>query len=58
MRRYRCYLARSRDISETGLREYVQLRASNAEHAARLALATTGAESVIEVERLEEPPCA
>lgn len=58
MRRYRCYLARSFDLSETGVREYVQLQARNAEHAARLALATTGATSVIEVERLEEPSCA
>lgn len=58
MNRYRCFIARTGDPSETGVREFVQLRARTAEQAARLALAVTGAATVIEVERLEEMTCA
>lgn len=51
--RYRCYLNRSTAISETGEREFVQLRAASAATAAHLAHAVTGA-CVVEVVRLEE----
>ena len=55
MRRYRCFIARTLQIAESGLREFVQLRAPDAERAARLALAVTGALAGGEVVRLEEP---
>lgn len=55
LNRYRCHLQRSHQIAETGVREYVQLKASNAEQAARIALMVSGAIAVTEVERLE--PC-
>lgn len=51
---YRCYLQRSNQISESGVREFLQLRAPTAESAARLALAVSGAQTVVEVERIEE----
>lgn len=51
---YRCYLQRSNQVSESGVREFLQLRARSAEAAARLALAVSGADAVVEVERLEE----
>lgn len=51
--RYRCHLQRSTQIADTGVREFVQLRAQDAEQAARLAIAVTGAIAVTEVERLE-----
>jgi hypothetical protein len=52
--RYRCYVAHSLQIAESGVRPFVQLRAASASLAARLALAVTGAIAVVEVERLEE----
>lgn len=52
--RYRCYLNRTHTIAETGEREFVQLRAPSASHAAHLALAVTGATAVVEVERIDE----
>ena len=54
MRRYRCFLSRDMSPAETGVREFVQLRAKTAEQAARLALAVSGARAVVEVERLED----
>jgi hypothetical protein len=51
--RYRCYLNRSTAISDTGEREFVQLKAASAATAAHLAHAVTGA-GVVEVVRLEE----
>ena len=52
--RYRCHITRSYGISETGVLETIQLRATNAEHAARAALWVTGALACVCVERLEE----
>lgn len=54
MRRYRCFIARDMSPAETGVLEFVQLRAGSAELAARLALAVTGAMAVVEVVRIEE----
>jgi len=54
MSRYRCYLAHSLGIAESGVHPFVQLRAATAEIAARLAIAVTGAIAVVEVVRLEE----
>ena len=54
MRRYRCFLSRDMSPAETGVREFVQLRAKTAEQAARLALAVTGALAIVDVERIEE----
>ena len=50
---YRCHLARSHAVAETGERPFVQLKAPSAATAAHLALAVTGAVAVIEVERIE-----
>lgn len=55
MNRYRCYLQFATELAATGVLPFVQLRARNAEIAARLALAVTGAVAIVEVERLEEP---
>jgi hypothetical protein len=52
--RYRCYLAHSLGIAESGVYPFVQLRAATAQIAARLALAVSGALAVVEVVRLEE----
>jgi hypothetical protein len=54
MPRYRCYLAHTLGISETGVHPFVQLQAASATLAARLALAVTGALAVVDVVRLEE----
>ena len=54
MNRYRCYLAHSLGIAESGVYPFVQLRAATAQIAARLALAVSGALAVVEVVRLEE----
>lgn len=54
MSRYRCFLHRGTQIAETGVREFVQLRARDADTAARLALAVSGADAVVEVVRLED----
>lgn len=54
MRRYRCFLARSLTVADGGVHEFVQLRASDAEQAARLALAVTGAVAIVDVVRLED----
>lgn len=54
MRRYRCFLARSLAIADTGAHEFVQLHAADAEQAARLAIAVTGALAVVDVIRLED----
>ena len=54
MNRYRCFIARSLAPAETGELEFVQLRARTATDAARLALAVSGALSVVEVVRLED----
>lgn len=54
MSRYRCYLHRGDQIAETGVREFLQLRARDAGTAARLALAVSGAQAVVEVVRLED----
>lgn len=53
-RRYRCYLQRSTEPADTGVRPFLQLKAASAEAAARAALAVSGAIAVVEVERLEE----
>jgi hypothetical protein len=50
---YRCYLQRSHQPAETGVREFVQLRAPDAQVAARAAIHVTGAMAVVEVERQE-----
>lgn len=50
---YRCFLQRSDQPAETGVREFVQLRAPDAEVAARAAIHVTGARAVVEVERWE-----
>ncbi|MFM1991314.1 MAG: hypothetical protein RJA99_4271 [Pseudomonadota bacterium] len=50
---YRCHLARTHAVAETGERPFVQLRAPSAVIAAHLALAVTGAVAVVEVERIE-----
>lgn len=52
--RYRCYLQRSTQIVESGVLEFLQLRAKTAEAAARLALAVSGAIAVTDVIRLED----
>ena len=52
--RYRCYLQRSHQLAESGVREFLQLKARSTEAAARAALAVSGAIAVVEVERLEE----
>lgn len=54
MNRYRCYLQLSTEITESGVRPFVQLKAKTAELAARAALAVSGALAVVEVVRLEE----
>ncbi len=56
MSRYRCYLHRGDQIADTGVHEFVQLRAHDATSAARLALAVSGAAAVVEVERLDDEP--
>lgn len=56
MNRYRCYLHRGSQPANTGVREFIQLRARDATAAARLALAVSGADAVVEVERLEDAP--
>lgn len=50
---YRCHLAQSNAIAETGERPWIQLKAPSAATAAHLALAVTGALAVVEVERIE-----
>lgn len=52
--RYRCYLQRTTQLAETGVLDFLQLRAATAERAARLALAVSGALAVTEVVRLED----
>ena len=52
--RYRCYLQRSTQIVESGVMDFLQLRARTAEAAARLALAVSGALAVTDVVRLED----
>lgn len=54
MSRYRCFITRSLALTDNGELEFVQLRARSATDAARLALAVTGAMSVVEVVRLED----
>lgn len=54
MRSYRCFLTRSFEIADTGVREWIQLRARDAVDAACLALAVSGANSVVDVIRIEE----
>ena len=54
-RSYRCFVAYSLQIAENGVRPFVQLRARSACQAARLALAVTGAQAVVDVIRLEPP---
>lgn len=54
LHRYRCYLQRSTEPADTGVRPFLQLKARSAEAAARLALAVSGALAVVEVERIEE----
>lgn len=54
MRRYRCFITRSLEIAAAGVHEFVQLHAGDAEQAARLALAVTGALAVVDVIRLED----
>lgn len=54
LRPYRCYLQRSTEPADTGVRPFLQLKARSAEAAARLALAVSGALAVVEVERIEE----
>ena len=56
MRRFRCYLHRGSAPADTGVREFIQLRARDATAAARLALAVSGADAVVEVVRLEDAP--
>lgn len=56
MRRYRCFLARSLTVADGGVHEFVQLRARDAGTAARLALAVSGAQAVVEVVRLDDEP--
>lgn len=54
-RSYRCFLAYTLQIADTGVRPFVQLKAASACRAAHLARAVTGAQAVVEVIRLEEP---
>lgn len=54
MNSYRCFLARTLAIADTGVREFVQLKAPDADRAARLALAVSGAMAIVEVVRIEE----
>lgn len=51
---YRCYLQRSLMPSNTGVLEFIQVKAANATQAARAALAVSGAMAVVEVERIEQ----
>jgi hypothetical protein len=52
--RYRCFITRSYAMSETGVLEFIQLKASDAQEAARAAIWVTGALACIEVQRLED----
>lgn len=51
--RYRCFLQLSTQPAETGVLPYVQLRAPDAEQAARRAHHVTGA-AIVEVQRMED----
>ena len=50
---YRCHLRRNLLIAESGVLEFIQVKATDAESAARAALKVSGAIAVVEVERIE-----